>query len=90
MPDLEVKVVPRAAREAVGPVIDGVLQVRVTRPPSDGEANRAVIGLVAEALGLPPSGVELIAGRRARRKRLRVSGVADAELATWLRTLGAD
>jgi uncharacterized protein len=90
VPDLEVKVVPRAARDAVGPVVDGVLHVRVTRPPSDGEANRAMIGLVAGALGVAPSRVELIAGRRAHRKRLRVSGLADAELASRLRSLGAD
>ena len=68
---VEVAVVPRAAANRVGPYAEGILRVRVVRPPTDGEANRAVIRLVAGALGMAPSGIELIAGRSARRKRLR-------------------
>jgi uncharacterized protein YggU (UPF0235/DUF167 family) len=47
MRDLELVVTPRASSEAIGPFIGGVLRVRVTRPPADGEANRAVLRLVA-------------------------------------------
>ena len=87
---LEVAVVPRAATNRVGPYADGILRVRVVRPPAAGEANRAVIRLVAAALGLAPSGVELIAGRRARLKRLRVAGIDRDELERRLRALPAD
>ena len=74
MPDLEVAVAPRSAVDRVGPYVDGVLRVRVTRPPADGEANRAVLRVVAAALRLAPSRLALVSGERSRRKRLRVTG----------------
>ena len=88
MSDLEIAVVPRASADRVGPYRDGVLRVRVTRPPADGEANRAVLRLVARALGLPPSQLVLVAGDRARRKRVRVDGIDGGELARRLAALG--
>lgn len=87
---LEVAVVPRASANRVGPYANGILRVRVVRPPADGEANRAVIRLVAGALGLAPSGLELIAGTTARRKRLRLDGIDPDELERRLRALPAD
>ena len=62
----------------------------MARPPADGEANRAVLKLVAHALGLAPSRLALVAGERGRRKRLRVDGIEAAELARRLATIGPD
>ena len=90
MADVELVVVPRASENRVGPYVDGVLRVRVIRPPADGEANRSVLRLVADALSVPPSRLALVAGVRGRRKRLRVDGVDDAELGRRLRHLPAD
>ncbi len=90
MPELELAVVPRSAADRVGPYDGGVLRVRVTRPPSDGEANRAVLRLVARALDLAPSRVFLVAGTRARRKRVRIDGIDDAELQRRLGRLASD
>ena len=87
---LEVAVVPRASTDRVGPYADGVLRVRVVRPPADGEANQAVIRLVARALRVAPSSLELLAGTRARRKRLRVDGIEPEELDRRLRALPSD
>jgi uncharacterized protein len=90
MAEVELAVVPRASANRVGPYADGVLRVRVVRAPAGGEANRSVLRLVAEALGLPPSRLALVAGAAGRRKRLRVDGVDDAELARRLRELSAN
>jgi len=90
MAEVELAVVPRASVNRVGPYADGVLRIRVVRPPAGGEANRSVLRLVADALGLPPSRLALVAGARGRRKRLRVDGVDDAELARRLRDLSAN
>jgi uncharacterized protein len=84
---LEVAVVPRAAEDRVGPLRDGVLVVRVTRPPADGEANRAVVRLVARVLELPAGSVELVSGTRSRRKRLMIAGLDAAGLARRLANL---
>jgi len=90
VPDIELAVTPRAAADRVGPIRDGVLRVRVTRPPSDGEANRAVLRLVARAIGMPVSRLTLVAGERARRKRVTVEGIDAAELGRRLAALPLD
>ena len=90
MPDVELAVTPRAAADRVGPYRDGLLRVRVTRPPADGEANRAVLRLVSRALGVPVSRIALAAGERARRKRVTVEGIDAAELGRRLAALSAD
>jgi hypothetical protein len=81
---------PRGPRDAVGPLLDGVLHVRVTRPATDGQANAAVRRLVADALGLAPSRVRLVAGERARMKRYEVEGLDPAELRTRLAGIGGE
>jgi uncharacterized protein YggU (UPF0235/DUF167 family) len=90
MADLEIAVTARASSEGVGPFHDGLLRVRVTRPPSDGEANRAVLRVLGRALDVAPSRLELLAGERQRRKRIRVHGLDADELARRLGLLGAD
>jgi uncharacterized protein (TIGR00251 family) len=58
----------------------GVLSVRVTAPPLEGEANRAVTDLLAEALGLRRAAVSLIRGERGRDKLVRVHGMTEDEI----------
>lgn len=76
----DVLVQPRASRAKVGPLHDGRLKVAVTSPPVDGEANAAVIELIAKTLGVPRGAVEVIAGASSRRKTLKVRGVARAAI----------
>ena len=83
-----VRVTPRADADRVGPYAGGVLQVRVIRPPAEGEANDAVRALVARALGVPRSSVVLVAGARSRTKRFAIDGVASPELARRLSAIG--
>ncbi len=72
----DVLVQPRASRVQIGPRHDGRIKIAVTAPPVDGEANAAVIEVIAEALGVSKSAVEVVAGASSRRKTLRVSGVS--------------
>lgn len=63
-----------------------VLKVRVRAAPSDGEANAALVALIAKALGLPRARVSIVAGATARLKRVRILGDA-AALAAALETM---
>jgi uncharacterized protein (TIGR00251 family) len=90
MATLDLRVTPRASADRVGPLVEGVLEVRVARPPADGEANRAVLKLVAGALGVAPSRLVLVAGERGRRKRVRIDGIEAAELERRLSAIGPD
>ena len=68
---LAVRVTPGAREEALA--IDGSkLSAKVRARPSDGEANAAVTALIARALGVPKSRVELLRGATSRAKLLRV------------------
>lgn len=70
-----VRVTPRAGRDRIDPPKEGVLPVRLAAPPVEGEANAALLRLVAKALGVPPSRVRLLSGSRGRNKRLWVEGL---------------
>ena len=87
-PTVVVRVTPRAAATVVGPWHDGVLEVRVTRPPAAGQATRAARLALAEALSVAPTVVTLVSGERSRVKRFAVSGLTAAELSARLARLG--
>ena len=70
----DILVQPRASRAKIGPLHDGRIKIAVTAPPVDGEANAAVIALIAKRLGLARGNVEVVAGASSRRKTLRVTG----------------
>ena len=85
---LTVRVTPRGGRDAIEGIAqraDGacVLKLRVRAAAAEGEANAAVLGVVAAALGVPVRDVSLVAGGRGRVKRLRIAG-ASAALAAGL------
>jgi uncharacterized protein len=86
---LPVRVTPRASRAGVDGVADGALRVRLTAPPVEGAANAALIGFLAERLGLPKSAVTLVAGATSRRKTLHIAGLTPDEVRARLRLGGA-
>jgi len=65
--EIAVRVTPKAARNDVR-LRDGVLRISVTVVPEGGKANRAVRKLLARALGIAPSRLELLRGASARDK----------------------
>jgi uncharacterized protein (TIGR00251 family) len=73
---LHVRVQARAARAGiVGWRPDGALGVRVTAAPVDGRANAAVGTLLAAALGVRSTAVQIVRGANGRDKYVRVEGL---------------
>lgn len=81
---IDVLVQPRASREKIGPMHDGRIKIAVTAPPVDGEANAAVIALLARQLGIPRGNIEVVAGASSRRKTLRIANVTEQQIAELL------
>jgi len=77
---VDILVQPRASRARIGPMHDGRLKIAVTAPPVDGEANAAVIELLARGLGIARGDIAVIAGAGSRRKTLRIERVTRAQL----------
>ncbi len=80
MLSIEVKVTPRASRDEIAGMRDGVLGVRVTAAPVDDAANRAVVKLIAKRAGVARSRVRIARGARGRRKRIEIEGAGPEEL----------
>lgn len=88
---LTVRLTPKGGRDAldgIAQLADGraVLKARVRAAASEGEANSALVQLIASSLAVPPTSVSLITGETARIKRLKIAGPA-AALATTLESL---
>jgi uncharacterized protein (TIGR00251 family) len=77
---LKVRLHPRAARDGIDGMHGDALKVKVTAPPVEGRANKAVKKLLAGQLRIAPSQIEIIAGERSREKVLRISGISRAEM----------
>ena len=81
MTRINVRVQPRASRnEITGFDAEGVLKVRVTAPPADGQANDAVERAIADALGLGRTAVQIVRGATARSKVVEVDGLSEDEI----------
>ncbi len=75
MGHIAIRVTPRSSKPGIGgwrASGDGreELEVRVAEAPADGAANAAVVTLLAKALSLPRSQLEIVAGHSSRHKRL--------------------
>ncbi len=69
---LAVRVTPGAREEGLM-VAGGKLSAKVRAKPTDGEANAAVLTLIARALGVPRTSVSLLRGATSREKLVQVS-----------------
>lgn len=86
MPDgllVAVRLTPRGGRDSLGGVetlADGrqVLKARVRAAPSEGEANAALIALLARECSVSRSQLSLTAGAGARLKRVMILGDGEA------------
>jgi uncharacterized protein (TIGR00251 family) len=72
---VRVRVQPRSSREQLAGVRDGALVVKLTAPPVEGEANAALVSLLAKVLGVPRGAVTLRHGARGRDKTLHIAGL---------------
>jgi uncharacterized protein YggU (UPF0235/DUF167 family) len=77
---IRVRLQPRASRNELTGTRAGVLLARVTAPPVDERANRALCGLIASCAGVPPSRVSIVRGGHGRDKLVRVEGIDEAAL----------
>ncbi|MDD5439628.1 MAG: DUF167 domain-containing protein [Candidatus Omnitrophica bacterium] len=75
MKTIRVRVQPRSRVTKVMCTGQGEYKVYTPKPAIDGEANKAVIGLIAEHLGLKRSQVAITGGEKARNKVLEIRGM---------------
>lgn len=77
---LPVRAQPGARKTGVLGEQAGALKVAVNAPPEDGRANKALVELIAESLGVRRSQVELLRGQTSRAKQFLIRGLSKQEL----------
>ena len=75
-----VHVLPRASREGVAGLFGDAVRVRLTAPPLENRANEALVRFLSASLNVPRSCVEIVSGRRGRKKVVRVAGISREDL----------
>ena len=81
---LEVKVQPRSSRNQIAGEQNGMLKIKLTAPPVDGEANTALVDFIAQFLKIPRKNVNLIKGETSRNKLVEITGFTSDEFLTRL------
>ena len=83
--DIQVKLLPRSSRTEIIGMENNILKVKVTTPPVDGKANKALVQLLAKTLGISKGRVEITAGKSSRVKTIRIYGLSEKDLTLLLK-----
>ena len=71
----QVKVQPRAKKNAIAGEVGEAMKLALTAPPIEGRANEACIAFLAKLLNVARSSVTIAAGQSSRSKVIRVAGL---------------
>jgi uncharacterized protein (TIGR00251 family) len=81
---LAVRIQPRASKNGVTQLEDGTVKIRLTAPPVDGAANEALVEFLSKTLSVSKSAVEIVSGHASREKRVKISGMGEADVTRLL------
>jgi uncharacterized protein (TIGR00251 family) len=73
--EIRIHVLPRAKRCEISGAHNGALKVKVTAPPVDDAANRAIIEFFSRLLRVPKSSLTILAGLKSKDKILHIKGL---------------
>lgn len=76
---LSIKVIPRAKKNEIVGWQEGWLKIRICAPPEKGEANRAIVHLLAKTFQLPQNKIVLLRGAKGRQKEFLLVGYTQHE-----------
>ena len=80
----QVKVHPRAKRDAITGALGDALKLSLTAPPVEGRANEACVEFFARLLKVPRSSITIASGQSSRLKVIRITGITAAEFRAQL------
>ncbi len=77
---LSIYVQPRSDRNAIVGLHGDAVKLRLTAPPVDGKANKAVIAFWAKSLKIPKSAVTIKSGLQSRMKKILLNGADEKQV----------
>lgn len=72
---IKIKVQPRASKNQICGVMEGALKIKLSAPPVDGEANKALQEFLAKLFKVAKSQVEIVSGLTGRNKTVRINNI---------------
>jgi hypothetical protein len=73
---LAIRVTPRSRKNTIDRILnDGTIKVKLTAPPVQAKANKALVKFLAEILDIKQSDIEIIAGEKGRNKLVTIYGL---------------
>jgi uncharacterized protein (TIGR00251 family) len=73
---ITIRVIPRAKKSEISQVLDdGTIKIRLTAPPVEGKANKALVRFLADVFRISPSNIEIISGVKGRKKVVLIEGI---------------
>ena len=71
---IKIKVLPRSSQnKIVGKMVDGIIKVKLTAPPVDGEANKKLIELLSKEWKTSKSNIKIIKGLKSKNKIVKIT-----------------
>ncbi len=74
--EVRLHVLPRSKCCEISGVYNGALKLKVTAPPVDDAANRAIIKYFSSLLDISKSGLAILSGQKSRDKILQIAGLS--------------
>jgi uncharacterized protein (TIGR00251 family) len=81
---IQVKVLPRSSRTEIVGKADGVYRIKLTAPPIEGKANKALINFLAKKTGLPKGKIQIVRGEHSRNKTIRIHTISSESVMKYL------
>ncbi len=73
---ITVRISPKSSRNEISEILaDGTVKIRLTAPPVEGQANKALIKFLANILNVAPTNIEIISGQKTRDKLVMIIGL---------------
>jgi uncharacterized protein (TIGR00251 family) len=70
---LQLKVNPNSSQTKVTKMADGTIKLNLTAPPEDGKANKQLIEVLSDNLGIDQSRIKITRGKTSRNKTVVIS-----------------
>jgi uncharacterized protein len=78
--EFQLHVLPRAKRSELAGLHNGALKMRITAPPVDDAANRAIVEFFSRLLNIPKSSIQILAGAKSRDKKIQIKSLSLSRL----------
>jgi len=71
---IEIRVIPRSSKnEVVGKMENGVLKIKLTSAPVDGEANESLIKILAKEFNVKKGQIQILKGKTSKNKLIEIN-----------------